>query len=222
MSGRRGAQAQPCGRSWSSCSRPRPPTVREPWRCRGTTCPRPVQRIVDPTASEHARHDLGIERAPRGGDARDPRTNAPTSRPRSSSRKPTPAGASPISLRAEPERSHRRRRGQAGISTSAATTSGRSASVSRRSASASPARATTSKPAPARICLDARRCSSPTRVESLPRGTGGWGLSETSAVASLGSRAAIQLPRPQCEPFRRRGESRRTGDDPRRDGNRYM
>jgi hypothetical protein len=86
---------------------------REPWRCRGTTWPRPsrrgrrargaqsVQRIVDPTASEHPRHDLGIQRAPPGGDARDPRTNAPTSRPRSSSRKPTPSGSSPISLRAK-------------------------------------------------------------------------------------------------------------------------
>ena len=38
----------------------------------------------------------------------------------------------------------------------------------------------------------------------------------------VGSRAAIQLPRPQCEPFRRRGGTRRTGDEPRRDGNRYM
>jgi hypothetical protein len=178
MSGRRRGEAQACGRSWSCCSRPRPPTVREPWRCRATTCPRPSRRgrrarggsvgaaHRGPAPSAHPRHHLGIQRAPRGATRairrRTPRRLARA--PRAGSRRPrdrreSDRGRSPPrrTTRGRPfepppagaERAHRRRRGETGICRSVATTSGQSSSASRRSASASPARATTSKPAPA-------------------------------------------------------------------------
>jgi hypothetical protein len=244
MSRRRRGEAQACGRSSSCCSRPRPPTVREPRRCRATTCPRPSRRgrrarggsvgaaHRGPAPSAHPRHHLGIQRAPRGATrairrrtprrlARAPRAGSRRprdrresdrgrSRPRRTTRgrpfEPPPAGA---------ERAHRRRRGETGICRSVATASGQSSSASRRSASPSPARATTSKPAPA------------SRREHRPRVKTASSPIITPTSSDLdpnGIRCEPALPAtPEIvEPFRRRGESRRTSDDPRRDGDRYM